>query len=82
MKPENPSFSFSKEGTLVYCWFHPSPVKKDGKTQSIIFKRECDNELEAELLLDYLQKFYWEIKKISFTDGYNSHKKREKNWML
>lgn len=80
---QTPYFNFSRQGQFIYCWFSPSPLKKDGNIQGLpAFNHECKSEMEAVLLMDYLSDFYRLMKKDFFTEGFNTHKKREKNWML
>lgn len=84
MKPQStPTFSFTREGAKVICWFNNHPQKtSEGKEQWLGFKRECNSELEAILLHDYLKEFEHLIHKEYFTRGFDAHKKREKNYYL
>lgn len=84
MKPsETPYFSFQRDGKQVSVWFSPHPLKSsEGKTQSLAFRRECNSELEAVLLLDYVQEFQHLIRKHFFTEGYDAKKRKEQNYYL
>lgn len=84
MKPKDtPSFSFQRNCKQVICWFNNHPVKSsEGKDQWMGFTRECNSELEAILLVDYLSEFEHLIHKDYFTRGFDAHKKREKNYYL
>lgn len=80
---QTPNFQFSREGKFITCWFSGNPQKtNEGKEQYLSFKRECNSELEAILLHDYLQDFQHLIIKEYFTQGYEAKKKREQNWYL
>lgn len=84
MKPqETPTFSFERKGKHLICWFNNHPLKdSEGKKQWIGFTRECNSDLEAELLLDFIKQFDHEMAKHYFTEGYNAHKRKDKNWYL
>lgn len=84
MKPQEiPTFSFERRGKQLICWFNNHPLKGiEGKKQWMGFTRECESELEAELLLDFLNQFHHEMTKHYFTEGYNAKKRKEQNWML
>jgi hypothetical protein len=84
MKPETtPSFSFERKDKVIICWFNNHPQKSnEGKQQWLAFKRECNSELEAILLHDYLREFEHLIHKEYFTRGFDAHKKKDKNWYL
>lgn len=84
MKPqETPSFSFERRGKQLICWFNNHPLKDaEGKKRWIGFTRECESELEATLLKDFVDQFSWEMQKHFFTEGYNAKKRKEQNWML
>jgi len=84
MKPsQTPEFSFERQGKRVIVWVSPSPLKTaEGKVGHLAFIKECETDLEAILLQDYLNDFSWLMQKEFFTRGYDTHKKREKNWML
>ena len=78
-----PSFWFSRSGTTIFASFNNHPLKdSEGKEQNIHFKMTCSSDLEAHLLNQYLQDMQYEMRKIHFTEGFNAHKKREKNWYL
>lgn len=80
---ETPRFSFDRKDKVVTAWFCPHPLKdNEGKTQHMAFRRECYSELEAALLLDYLQEFQHLIRKHYFTEGYNAKKRKEQNYYL
>lgn len=80
---ETPRFSFQRDGKIITSWFAPHPLKdSEGKTQSLYFRRECNSELEAALLLDYLADFQHLIRAHYFTEGYNAKKKKEQNYYL
>lgn len=84
MKPQDtPSFSFERKGSSIICWFNNHPLKGiEGKKQWMGFTRNCESELEAELLLDFLNQFHGEMVKHFFTDGYNTKKRKEQNYWL
>lgn len=84
MKPaQTPDFHFERQGRMIYAYFSPHPLKtNEGKTQNLVFSRECESELEACLLYDYLKEFNWEMRKHHYTEGYNAKKRKEQNWML
>ena len=84
MKPkETPTFHFNRRGKIITCWFDQHPVKNsEGKEQWIGFSRECESELEAAFLHDYLCEFQHLIRKEYFTQGFDTHKKKQKNWYL
>lgn len=84
MKPSQlPDFHFQRNGSKLIAWFSPHPLKnQEGKIQYISFTHECESELEATLLKDYIDQFNWEMRKHYFTEGYNTKKRKEQNWML
>jgi len=84
MKPQQtPTFSFIRDGKRITCWFNNHPQKtNEGKEKWLGFSRDCESELEAILLHDYLQDFQHLIHKEYFTRGFDAHKRREKNWYL
>lgn len=84
MKPvKTPDFHFERNGNVITAWFSPHPLlSAEGKMQYLSFKRECNSDLEATLLIDYLNQFNFEIKKHFFTEGYNTKKRKEQNWYL
>lgn len=80
---ETPHFWFSRNGKAVFARFNNHPLKdNEGKNQEIHFIHHCESDLEAHLLNQYLQEMCFEMKKHYFTEGFNAHKKREKNWYL
>lgn len=80
---ETPSFWFSRDGKTVFASFNNHPLKdSEGKMQNIHFHLHAESELEAYLLNEYLYEMCYQMKKHYFTEGFNAHKKREKNWYL
>jgi len=78
-----PHFWFSRAGKTLWVSFNNHPLKDaEGKDQNIDFSMTCESPLEAHLLREYLSNMEWEMQKHFFTEGYNTHKKREKNYML
>lgn len=76
-----PAFNFQREGRTVLANFNNNPVKDDqGRDTWFTFRRQCDSELEAVLLLDFLSSMRYEMEKHYFTEGFNTHKKRQKNY--
>lgn len=67
MKPsQTPDFSFERDGKRITCWFSPPLKSQEGKIQYMRFSMDCESELEAALLLDYLKEFNWEMRKNTF----------------
>ena len=80
---ETPSFRFSRNGSTIFASFNNHPLKdKEGNKQELHFNMSCNSELEAKLLVDYLSNMNWEMQKYYFTEGFNTHKRREKNFYL
>lgn len=80
---ETPTFSFKRKGSSIICFFNNHPLKgAEGKKQWMGFTRNCESELEAELLLDFLNGFHHEMVKHYFTEGYNTKKRKEVNYYL
>lgn len=82
MKPqETPTFSFERRGKQLICWFNNHPIKNsEGKNQWMGFTRECTSDLEAELLMDFINTFSHEMAKHYFTEGYEAKKKKQVNY--
>lgn len=80
---QTPRFSFSRNGRTIWVSFNNHPLKDaEGKPQDIHFSRQCESELEAKLLCDFMREMEYEMIKHYFTGGFNAHKKREKNYYL
>jgi hypothetical protein len=80
---KTPSFRFSRRGKTVFASFNNHPLKdSEGKEQEFHFHKECASDLEAYMLRDFLFDMEYEMRKHYFTEGFNTHKKKEKNWFL